>query len=154
MSGVTERIREDVKGALRAGDKERVSTLRMLVSELDNRRIETGRELTDDDALEVLARARKQRLEAEEQYREGGREDLADKESREAAIVEEYMPERLSDEELDRLVDEAIAETGASGPGSMGAVMGWLMPRVKGRAEGARVSRRVKERLGEASAAS
>ncbi|MDX1622408.1 MAG: GatB/YqeY domain-containing protein [Gemmatimonadota bacterium] len=147
MSEILERIQEDLNSALKAGEKLRVSTLRMLSSELKNRRIDLGRELEDEEAVEVLFRARKQRREAEEQYREAGREELAEREAAEAEIVQAYLPEPLSDEELDRIIDEAIEETGATDPGQMGAVMGRVMPRVKGRAQGAEVSRRVRERL-------
>lgn len=147
MNETRRRIEEDARAALKAGQRERVSALRMVSADLTNRRIELGRELSEDDVLEVLARARKQRLEAETQYREAGRDDLADREAAEAAIIEGYLPKPLADDELDRLIDEAIAETGATGPREMGAVMGRLMPRVKGRAEGGDVSRRVRDRL-------
>lgn len=147
MSEIAERIREDQKGAMKAGDKTRLSTLRMVSSELQNRRIAEGRELEDDEVIEVLARARKQRREAAEQYEEGGRDDLADKELAEEAIIAEYLPEPLSDDELDRLIDGAIEATGASSVKEMGAVMGRVMPQVKGRAEGSEVSARVRKRL-------
>lgn len=147
MSEIEDRIREDLKRAMKAREKTRVSTLRMVSSELKNRQIELGRELAEEDAIEVLSRARKQRREAEAQYRDGGREELAERESLEAEIIQEYLPEPLDDEELDRIIDEAITETSATGMEQMGAVMGKVMPRVKGRAQGAEVSRRVKERL-------
>lgn len=147
MSEIAERIREDQKGAMKAGEKTRLSTLRMVSSELQNRRIAEGRELEDDEVIEVLARARKQRREAAEQYEEGGRDDLARKELAEEAIIAEYLPEPLSDDELDRLIDEAIEATGASSMKGMGAVMGHVMPQTRGRAEGSEVSARVRERL-------
>lgn len=147
MTEIQERIEHDLRGALKAGEKLRVSTLRLLSSELKNRRIELGRDLDDEEAIDVLARARKQRLESIEQYRAGGREDLADRETAEAAIIDEYLPEPVSDEELDGLIDAAIAETGATSPKEMGAVMGRVMPQLRGRADGAEVSRRVRDRL-------
>lgn len=147
MSEIEKRLESDLRSALKAGDRLRVSTLRMVSSELKNRRIELGRDLADEDAIEVLVRERKRRAEAEEQFRKGGREELAGREAAEAAVIAEYLPEPMSDEELDRLIDEAIAESGATGPEQMGMVMGLVMPRVKGRAEGAAVSRRVRERL-------
>lgn len=147
MSEITERISEDQKAAMKAGEKIRLSTLRMVSSELQNRRIEEGRDLEDDEVIEVLSRARKQRREAAEQYEEGGREDLAEKERAEEKIIAEYLPEPLSDDELDRLIDDAIETTGASSMKEMGAVMGRVMPQAKGRAEGSRVSARVRERL-------
>ncbi len=147
MSEITERIRADQKAALKAGDKTRLSTLRLLSSELHNRRIELGRDLTDDDAMEILTRAVKKRREAQEQYAGAGREDRAALEAAEAAVIEEYLPERLDPAALDALVEEAVSVTGAASPKEMGKVMAWLMPRAKGRADGAEVSRKVKERL-------
>ena len=145
---IVERIQNDQKSALKAGEKERLSALRLLSSELKNRRIELGRDLTDEDAIEVLMKALKQRRESEEQYGKGGRPELAAREAAEAEVIRGYLPAQLSDEELDAMVDAAIAEAGATSMKDMGAVMGRLMPKLKGRAEGAVVSARVKERLG------
>ena len=145
---IVERIQADQRSALKAGEKERLSALRLLSSELKNRRIELGRDLTDEDAIEVLMKALKQRRESEEQYGKGGRPELAARESAEADLIRGYLPEQLSDEELSALVDAAIAEAGATSMKDMGAVMGRLMPKLKGRAEGAVVSARVRERLG------
>lgn len=147
MNEIRERIEADIKSAMKAGDKVRVSTLRMVSSELKNERIARGEDLDEDAVIGVLAKARKQRLEAQEQYREGGRVDLAEKEAAEAAIIQEYLPEPIPDEELEQLIDAAIAETGATSPRDMGAVMGRVMPDVRGRVEGSEVSRRVKGRL-------
>jgi uncharacterized protein YqeY len=145
---IVDRIQEDQKRALKAGEKERLSALRLLSSELKNRRIELRRDLSDDDAVEVLMRALKQRRESEEQFIKGGRPELAAREAAEAEVIRGYLPEPLADEELDVMVDAAIAEAGATSLKDMGAVMGRLMPMVKGRAEGSVVSTRVKERLG------
>jgi uncharacterized protein YqeY len=145
---IVDRIQEDQKRALKAGEKERLSALRLLSSELKNRRIELRRDLSDDDAVEVLMRALKQRRESEEQFTKGGRPELAAREAAEAEVIRGYLPEPLADEELDVMVDAAIAEAGATSLKDMGAVMGRLMPMVKGRAEGSVVSTRVKERLG------
>ncbi|HET9581401.1 MAG TPA: GatB/YqeY domain-containing protein [Gemmatimonadota bacterium] len=147
MSDVQERIREDQKAALKAGDKVRVATLRLMSNDLKNRQIELGRALAEADVVEVLSRARKQRRESEEQYRSGGRQDLADREAAEAAIIQEYLPEPVDPARLDEMIEAAIAETGASGPADMGKVMGRLMPEVKGRVDGAELSRKVRERL-------
>ncbi len=147
MSDIVERIHADQKAALKAGDRTRLSTLRLLTSDLHNRRIELGRDLTDEEAMEILSRALKKRREAEEQYAKAGREDRAAAEAAEGAVIEEYLPERLGVAALDALIDEAVTATGASTAKDMGKVMGWLMPRVKGRADGAEVSRKVKERL-------
>jgi len=145
---IVERIQAEQKLALKAGEKERLSGLRLLSSELQNRRIELGRALSDDEAIEVLMRALKQRRESEEQFVKGDRPELAAREAAEAEVIRSFLPEPLSDEELDAMVDAAIAETGATTLREMGAVMGHLMPMVKGRAEGSAVSARVKERLG------
>ena len=145
---IVERIRADQKSALKAGEKERLSGLRLLSSELQNRRIELGRDLTDEDAIEVLMKALKQRRESEEQFTKGGRPELAASEAAEAEVIRGYLPAQLSDEELNAMIDAAIAEAGATTMKDMGAVMGRLMPKLKGRAEGAVVSARVKERLG------
>lgn len=145
---IVERIQAEQKRALKGGEKERLSGLRLLSSELQNRRIELGRVLSDDEAIEVLMRALKQRRESEEQFVKGGRPELAAREAAEAEVIRSFLPEPLSDEELDAMVDAAIAETGATSLREMGAVMGHLMPLVKGRAEGSAVSARVKERLG------
>jgi hypothetical protein len=145
---IVERIQAEQTLALKAGEKDRLSGLRLLSSELQNRRIELGRALSDDEAIEVLMRALKQRRESEEQFTKGGRPELAAREAAEAEVIRSFLPEPLSDEELDAMVDAAIAETGATSLREMGAVMGHLMPMVKGRAEGSAVSARVKERLG------
>jgi uncharacterized protein YqeY len=143
---IVERIREDTATALRAGERERVGTLRMLSSELQKALKEAG-DRADEAA--VLQRERKRRFEAAEAYREAGRDDLASSEEREAAIVEEYLPRQLSDEELAAIVGDAVAESGAASPGEMGKVMSAVMPRVQGRADGKRVSAVVRQKLGE-----
>lgn len=148
MSEIVQRIEGDQKAALKAREKERLSALRLLTSELKNRRIELQRDLTDDDAIEILSKALKQRQEAAEQFTRGNRPELAARESAEAEVIREYLPEPVTEEELDGMIDATIAEVGATSLRDMGAVMGRLMPLVKGRADGAAVSARVKERLG------
>jgi uncharacterized protein YqeY len=148
VSELVKRLSEDQKTALKAGDKIRVGTLRLLSSELTNKRIELGRDLEEDEVIGVLSKGQKQRREAERQYREAGREELADKEAAEATIIGEYLPEPLDDAALTRLIDVAISETGAETLKDMGAVMGRLMPEVRGRVDGSVVSARVKDRLG------
>lgn len=147
MNAIRERIEADLKAAMKAGEKLKVSTLRMVNSALKNERIDKGRDLEEDEVIAVVSKAQKQRREAEEQYREGGREELAEKEAAEAEILQAYLPEPISDEALDEAIEAAIAETGATGMKDMGAVMGRVMEQVRGRAEGSEVSRRVKERL-------
>jgi uncharacterized protein YqeY len=145
---IVERIQEEQKLALKAGQKERLSGLRLLSSELKNRRIELGRDLSDEDAIEVLMKALKQRRESEEQFAKGGRPELAAREAAEAGVIRSFLPEPISPTELEAMVDAAIAEVGATSMRDMGAVMGRLMPAIKGRAEGSAVSALVKERLG------
>jgi uncharacterized protein YqeY len=139
---VLEQVQDDVKTALKAGERERVHALRLIASELQKAAKENGAE-----EVEVLQRERKRRLEAAEAYRDGGRTDLAASEEREAELIATYMPAQLSDDELSALVGDAVAEAGASSPKEMGKVMALVMPRVKGRADGKRVSNLVKERL-------
>jgi uncharacterized protein len=139
---VLERVQHDVKDAMRAREKERVHALRLIVSELQKAEKEQGA-----DEVQVLQRERKRRLEAAEAYRDGGRGDRAEAEEREAEIIASYMPEQLSDDELEALVGDAVAQSGASSPQEMGKVMALVMPQVKGRADGKRVSAVVKEKL-------
>lgn len=129
---------------MRARDRDRVGTLRVLSSELQ-KAIKEGRGEADEAA--VLQRERKRRLEAAEAYGEAGREDLASAERREAELVEEYLPSQLSDAELHALVGDAVAESGAVSAKEMGKVMSLVMPRVRGRADGRRVSAVVREKL-------
>ena len=135
-------IQDDVKGAMKAGERERVHALRLIVNELQKAAKENGA-----DEVDVLQRERKRRLEAAEAYRDGGRADRAEAEEREAELIGSYMPEQLSDEELSAIVGDALAESGATSPKEMGQVMALVMPQVKGRADGKRVSNAVKERL-------
>ena len=135
-------IQDDVKDAMKAGEKERVHALRLIVNELQKAAKENGGE-----ELDVLQRERKRRFEAAEAYRDGGRTDLAEAEEREAELIASYMPEQLSDEQLGAIVGDAVAESGASSPKEMGKVMALVMPQVKGRADGKRVSNAVKELL-------
>jgi uncharacterized protein len=137
-----EQVKDDVKSALKAGEKDRVHALRLIANELQKSAKENGA-----DDLEVLQRERKRRLEAAEAYRDGGRTDLAEAEEREAEIIASYMPAQLSDDELSAIVGDAVAESGASSPQEMGKVMALVMPKVKGRADGKRVSAAVKEKL-------
>src|SRR5215218_3787937 len=140
-----EQVQTDTKDAMRAGDRERVQALRLVSSELQKAHKEASG--SEADEVAVLQRERKRRLEAAEAYREGGREDLAESEVREAALIEAYMPAQLSDDELHAIVGDVVAETGAASPNEMGRVMSMVMPRVQGRADGKRVSAVVREKL-------
>jgi len=135
-------IQDDVKDAMKAGERDRVHALRLIVNELQKAAKENGA-----DEVEVLQRERKRRLEAAEAYRDGGAADRAEAEEREAEIIGSYMPEQISDEELEAIVGDAVAESGATSPKEMGQVMALVMPQVKGRADGKRVSNAVKEKL-------
>jgi uncharacterized protein len=137
-----DQVQEDVKTALKAGERERVHALRLIASELQKAAKEDR-----EDEVAVLQRERKRRLEAAEAYREGGRDDSAAAEEREAEIIGSYLPEQISDEELGAIVGDAVAESGASSPQEMGKVMSLVMPKVKGRADGKRVRAAVKEKL-------
>jgi uncharacterized protein len=138
-----ERAQADVRAAMKAGERERASALRLIVDSLQQ-----DAKLGKGDEVAVLQRERKKRLEAAQAYRDAGRDEQADAESFEAELIESYLPEQLSDEELAEMVEEAIAETGATEQRQMGQVMGALMPRVGGRADGKRISSAVRERLG------
>ena len=140
---VTEQLRSDITGAMKAGEKERVGALRLVLSELQKAEKEGG-----DDELAVLRRERKRRLDAAAQFRDGGRPELADQEESEAELIAGYLPAELSDDELDRMITAAIAETGASSPKDMGQVMKAVMAASGGRADGKRASARVREALG------
>lgn len=142
MSDVLDQIQSDTRDALKAGEKDRVATLRMLTSALQLEAKE-GK----GDPVAVLSRERKKRLEAAEAFRGAGRAEQAASEDAEAELIATYLPEQISDEELAAIVDEAVSSSGASSPQDMGRVMGAVMPKVQGRAEGGRVSAAVRERL-------
>lgn len=140
---VTEQVRSDITGAMKAGEKDRVGALRLVLSELQKAEKEGG-----DDELTVLRRERKRRLDAAAQFRDGGRPELADQEESEAELISTYLPADLSDDELDQMIASAISETGASSPKDMGQVMKAVMAASGGRADGKRASARVRAALG------
>jgi len=140
---VLEQVQADVRTAMKAGEKDRAAALRMIVDSLQQ-----DAKLGKGDEVAVLQRERKKRLEAVEAYRAAGRAEQADAEGFEAELIQGYLPEQLSDEELAELVAAAVEETGASEQKQMGQVMSALMPKVGGRADGKRVSAAVRERLG------
>ena len=147
MSELKERINAAVKAAMRAGDKARRGTLRMVMAAIKQREVDERRELSDADVLAVLSKMIKQRRESYAQYDDAGRQDLAQKEQAEIDCISEFMPQPLSDAEIDQLVDAAITETQARSVKDMGKVMGVLKPKVQGRADLGVVSARVKARL-------
>jgi uncharacterized protein len=140
-----EQVQADTTTALKAGDRERVGALRLIVSELQKAHKEGSGSEAEETA--VLQRERKRRLESATAYRDAGRDDLASGEEREAELISAYLPEQLSDDELHAIVGDVVAESGASSPAEMGKVMSLVMPRVQGRADGKRVSALVKEKL-------
>jgi uncharacterized protein YqeY len=139
---ILEQVQVDTREAMKAGERDRVTALRLIADALQKERKEGG-----EDEVAVLRRERKRRLEAAEAYREGGSKDRADAEEAEAREIERYLPAEMPDAELASLVDEAISEAGASEPSDMGKVMGAVMPKVGGRADGKRVSAIVRDRL-------
>jgi len=141
-STILERVQQDTRDAMKAGDRERVGALRMIANALQQEAKE-GK----DDEVTVLRRERKRRIEAATAFREGGGDERAAAEEAEAELIGDYLPAELSDEELAAIVDAAVAESGVSEPKDMGKVMGVVMPKVGGRADGKRVSAAVRERL-------
>jgi len=145
--GLLERLDSDMVAAAKARDSERLGAIRFVRSELNNRRIELGKDLTEDDALDVVTRVAKKLREAVEQFEGAGREDIAAPERRKLEVVESYLPEKLSEDELRRVVTEAMDETGAGSMKDLGSVMKIVMPRIKGRADGNDVRRVASELL-------
>jgi len=142
-----ERLSKELGESLKAGEKIKVSTIRMILSEIKNAEIAKRGELDDDELLSALAREAKRRKEAIEEFKKGDRQDLVDKETEELRIIETYLPEQLSREKLQAIVSETIDEVGASSPGDLGKVMGSIMPKLKGRADGKLVNLMVRETL-------
>ena len=142
-----EEIDDELKDAMRARDAERRDTLRLILSALKSSQKELQRPLSEEEELQVLQRERKRRLEAAEAFRSGGREEQAAAEERELDVLEEFMPEPLDEEELERIVDDAIAEVKATSMRDMGRVMADVMPQIAGRADGSQVSQIVREKL-------
>lgn len=142
-----EQITEDMKAAMRARESSRLATIRLLLAAIKQKEVDERIELDDAAVLAVIDKMLKQRRDSISQYEAAGRQDLADAEKSEAALLTTYMPAGLSPEEIDAALTAAIAESGASGPGDMGKVMGLLKPRLAGRADMTEVSRLVKNRL-------
>ncbi len=140
---ILEQVQEDVRTAMKSGERERAAALRLVVDALQQ-----DAKLGKGDEIAVLQRERKKRIEAAEAFRDGGRGEQAEVEQGEAKLIEAYLPEQLSDAQLGELVEAAIAEAGATEQRQMGEVMSALMPKVGGRADGKRVSQLVREQLG------
>ena len=144
---VLSRLEDEVKDAMRARDNTRRDALRLILSSLRSAEKELQRPLSTEEELQVLQRERKKRHEAADAFRSGGREEQAQKEEGELAILEEFMPEPLAEEEIERIVDDAIAENKATNMRDMGRVMADVMPQIAGRADGSAVSQIVREKL-------
>ncbi|MBN2908544.1 GatB/YqeY domain-containing protein [Polycladomyces sp. WAk] len=142
-----ERLNQDMKTAMKNKEKTKLSVIRMLRSEIKNEEIQRQHELSDEEVIEVLMRELKKRKDALQQFEDAGRDDLVQQLREEIAVIEPYLPEQLSEEELRELVREVVQETGASSKADMGKVMKAIMPRVKGRADGKLVNRLVQEVL-------
>jgi uncharacterized protein YqeY len=142
-----ETIETEIKEAMKARDAERRDALRLIINALKNSEKELQRPLSDEEELQVLQRERKRRVEAADAFRSGGAEDRAQAEERELAILEEFMPEPLSEDEIEEIVDDAIAEVGATSMADLGRVMADVMPQIAGRADGSVVSQLVREKL-------
>ncbi len=149
MSALKDKLKADLTASLKARDEVRLRTIRMALAAVNVEEVagKQARELSDDEIIKVLTKEAKKRREAAEAFGGAGRAEQAQAELDEQAVLEEYLPAQLSDEELGRLVDEAVAETGASGPQAMGQVMKAVNPKVAGRAEGGRVAAAVRARL-------
>lgn len=145
--GLKAKLQEAMKAALRSGEKQRLGVIRLILNEIKQKEIELRQELSEEEILAVLDKMAKQRRESIEQYHQAGREDLVEKERLELEVIQSYLPEPLSDEELERLIEEAISETEAQSLRDMGKVMAYLRPKVQGRADMAVVSQKVKARL-------
>ena len=142
-----ERIQEDMKGAMRSGDKDRLGTIRLIMAAVKQREVDERITLDDAQLVAVLEKMGKQRRESIAQFQAGGRADLVAKENAELTIINAYMPARLADDELDALINQAISETGASSIKDMGKVMGIIKTKAQGRADMAVVGARIKARL-------
>jgi uncharacterized protein len=141
------RLEDELKQAMVGRDEPRRDALRLILSSLRSAEKELQRPLHDDEELQVLQRERKRRIEAAEAFRGGGREEQAQREEEELAVLEEFMPAPLSEEELEEIIDDAIAEVGATSIRDLGRVMADVMPQVSGRADGSVVSQLVREKL-------
>lgn len=148
MASLIDKINQDLIEALKAHDETRVSTLRFLIAGIKNARIAKEQDLSDEEILAEIAKDAKRHKESIEAYEKAERPELADKEKSELAILQSYLPAQMSEEEVVKIVDEVIAQMGASGSGDMGKTIGAVMAKVKGQADGSVVSRIVKEKLG------
>jgi len=148
MSELKARVLEDIKTAMKAGDRDRLSVLRMLNSDIKQREVVDSVEITDAVVIVAIEKMLKQRRDSESQFRAGNRPDLADKEAGEIAVLLPYLPQQMTTAEVEALIAQAIAETGAQGGKDMGKVMGWLKPKVAGKTDMGKLSGLIKTALG------
>ena len=134
--GLEDQIRNDMNGALKSGQKEKLSTLRTALSQIKDERINKRKDLTDEDVIGVLMRAVKSRKDSIELYRKGGRQDLVDKETAEVELIQSYLPEQMPEDEVKKIIAEIVQSSGASDIKDIGKVMGPAMARLKGKADG------------------
>lgn len=144
---ILNQLNEDMKTAMRAKERDKLTTIRMIKASIQNEEIKKGAELNDEEILAILSREKKQRLESFTEFEKAGREDLTEKLTAELEVVEKYLPEQLSDEEVRTLVKETIDEVGAESMQDMGTVMSNVMPKLQGRADGGQVNAMVRELL-------
>ena len=145
--GLRQRIESDMKTAMRAKDKERLGTIRLILAAIKQKEIDERITLTDTDILAVLDKMVKQRRDSIAQFQQAGRQELADKENAEVTVIQEYMPAAMGENEVDAIIAEAITTVGASSPQDIGKIMGLIKPKLQGRADMGLVSRKVKEKL-------
>jgi uncharacterized protein YqeY len=145
--GLLEKLQNEMKQAMKNKDRDRLSTIRMLISEIKKVQIDSKKDLSDEEIVKILQKYAKQRKDAIEQYKNAGREDLVEKEEKELKIVNEFLPEQLSEEEVEKIVAETIEELNASSMKDMGRVMKAVMSKIAGKADGSIVSKIVKNKL-------
>lgn len=142
-----DKILSDLKNAMKEKDMQNMTLLRGIQSEIKNEQIKSGKELNDEDITKVISRLAKQRKDSIDQFKNGGREDLAENEKKELDILAKYLPEQMSDQDLENIIKETIKEVDAKTPQDMGKVMGKLMPKIQGKADGSKASELVKKLL-------
>lgn len=142
-----QQIQDEMKTAMKAGDKSRLAVIRLILSAIKQIEVDERKDLSDTDILAVLDKMTKQRRESAAQYEQAGREDLLEQENYEITVLQEFLPEALSEEEIDAMIDEAISSTSASSVKDMGKVMGQLKPKLQGRADMSTVSGKIRARL-------
>jgi hypothetical protein len=146
--GLKERLLEDLKRAMKDKDRSALNAIRMITNDIKNKEIELRRELDDGEIAQLISAQVRKRQEAIEQFRQGGRMDLVEEENKQVELLKSYLPQPLSEEELSKMIDEAIEEAGATSPRDLGKVMRLIMPRVRGRADGKTVNQMVRRKLG------